>query len=107
LEMGRRMMKATHNEASMRGLILEVAFVSLFVVAASAAENFIPGGHTYSPERSNLPELNSPQDQINLGADLIESEIYNKQREQKQFDSQLRRFTDEQELPGADYNIDY
>ena len=101
------MAKAAQNEASMRRLILEVAFVSLFVVAASAAENFIPGGHTYSPERSALPELNSPQDQINLGADLIESEIYNRQRQEKLFDSQLRRFTDEQELPGADYDIDY
>ena len=100
-------MKAAQNEARMRRLILEVAFVSLFVVTATAAENFIPGGHTYSPERSSLPALNSPQDQINLGADLIESEIYRKQREQKQFESQMRRFTDEQILPGADYNIDY
>ncbi|MGE3829689.1 MAG: hypothetical protein AB7F76_01730 [Parvibaculaceae bacterium] len=91
----------------MRRLILEVAFIALFVVGASAAENFIPGGHTYSPERSTLPELNSPQDQINLGTDLIEAEIYRKQREQKQFESQIRRFTDEQTLPGADYNIDY
>jgi len=28
-------------------------------------------------------------------------------RQEKLFDSQLRRFTDEQELPGADYDIDY
>jgi hypothetical protein len=100
-------MEAAQNEAQMRRLVLEVAFIALFVVTASAAENFIPGGHTYSPERSALPELNSPQDQINLGTDLIEAEIYRKQREQKQFESQIRRFTDEQTLPGADYTIDY
>jgi hypothetical protein len=72
-----------------------------------AVENFIPGGHTYSPQNTPLPPLNSAQDDINLNADLIQSEINRQQRERKLQDSQWQRFFSEQELKGADYTPEY
>jgi hypothetical protein len=95
------------QERSMRRILLSVALAGALSFPALAAENFIPGGHTYSPENIPLPDLNTRQDDINLNADIIQSEIYTKQREQKLLDSQMHRFTDEQELKGADYTLEY
>jgi hypothetical protein len=91
----------------MRRIILSIAFAGALFGPALAAENFIPGGHTYSPDNDPLPPLNSEQDDINLNADLIQSEIYRKQREQKVLDSQFQRFTGEQELHGDDHSLEY
>lgn len=46
-----------------------------------AAENFVPMGLGYSPERQELPPLNSPLDELNAQADVYESEINRIQRE--------------------------
>src|ERR1700752_679428 len=90
------------QESKMRRIILSLAFAGALLAPAFAAENFIPGGHTYSPDNEPLPELKSEQDKINLNADLIQSEIYRQQRERKRLDSQFRRFISEQELKGGD-----
>lgn len=91
----------------MRRIIMSLAFAGALAFPALAAENFIPGGHTYSPENDPLPELNSPQDNINLNADLIQSEINRQQRERKLLDSQFQRFISEQELKGGDFSPEY
>ena len=91
----------------MRRILLSLAFAGTLVAPGWAAENFIPGGHTYSPDNDPLPELNSEQDNINLNADLIQSEINRQQRERKLLDSQFQRFISEQELKGGDYSPDY
>ncbi|CAN5509821.1 hypothetical protein BH10PSE7_BH10PSE7_00690 [soil metagenome] len=91
----------------MRAVILGVALVILAAAPAAADENFIPGGHSYSPDSGGLPPLNSEQDRINAQADMIQAEIYTKQREQQLFNSQLRRFQNEQELTGPDYLPEY
>jgi hypothetical protein len=91
----------------MRRIILSIAFAGAVFGPALAAENFIPGGHTYSPDNVPLPQLNTEQDNINRQADIIQSDIYTKQREQKLLDSQFRRFTSEQELHGDDFSLDY
>ena len=91
----------------MRRIILSIAFAGAIFGPALAAENFIPGGHTYSPDNTPLPELNTEQDNINLNADIIQSEIYTKQRERKLQDSQLQRFMGDQELEGGDYSLEY
>lgn len=74
---------------------------------ASAYENFIPLGHNYSPEQSQLPAINSEQDRVNAQVDIYESEIYNRQRSAKTFSSQLDRFSNDQELRGSGEFIDY
>lgn len=91
----------------MRRIILSIAIAGAMFGPVLAAENFIAGGHTYSPDNIPLPELNTEQDSINLNADIIQSEIYTKQREQKLIDSQIQRFTGEQELKGGDYSLEY
>lgn len=88
-------------------IIMSIAFAGALVSTAYAAENFIPGGHTYSPDNEPLPEFNSKQDNINLNADLIQSEINRQQRERKLLDSQFQRFTGEQELEGGNYSPEY
>ena len=91
----------------MRRTILILAFAGALLTPAFAAENFIPGGHTYSPDNEPLPPLNSEQDNINLNADIIQSEINRQQRERKLLDSQFQRFISEQELEGGDYSPEY
>lgn len=91
----------------MRRIILSIAFAGAIFGPALAVENFIPGGHTYSPENIPLPRLNSERDDVNKQADIIQSDIYTKQREQKLIDSQFRRFMSEQELHGDDFTLDY
>jgi hypothetical protein len=61
---------------------------------ALAAENFVPLGLGYSPERQALPPLNSWQDRVVGQADLYESEIYRVQRERKLIESQMQRHID-------------
>jgi hypothetical protein len=91
----------------MRRLLLSIAFAAALSAPALAAENFIPGGHTYSPDNDPLPPLNTEQDDINLNADIIQSEINRQQREHKLLDSELQRFRSEQELKGGDYTLEY
>jgi hypothetical protein len=62
--------------------------------AAMAAENFVPMGLGYSPERQELPPLNSPLDQLNAQADVYESEINRVQRERALKATELSRHQD-------------
>lgn len=74
--------------------------VSALVVAAmvptggSATEQFIPKGFTYAPGSEQLPPLNSPQDRIEAGADVRETEIWMGKHEERVFREQLDRFQD-------------
>jgi hypothetical protein len=52
-----------------------------FATIGQAAENFVPMGLGYSPERQQLPPLNSPLDELNAQTDVFESEINRIQRE--------------------------
>lgn len=62
--------------------------------AAQAAENFVPMGLGYSPERQELPPLNSPLDELNAQADVYESEIHRIQRERAIQATELARHRD-------------
>jgi hypothetical protein len=59
-----------------------------------AAENFVPTGLGYSPERQHLPPLNSPLDELNAQADVYESEINRIQRERAIQATELSRHQD-------------
>ena len=72
---------------------------ALFLLPDGLSKTFIPGGHTYSPDNDPLPELNSEQDNVNLNADLIQSEINRQQRERKLLDSQFQRFIRTRTIP--------
>ncbi len=75
--------------------------------SALAYENFIPLGHNYAPDDSQLPAFSSEQDRLNGQVDIYESEIYNRQRRAKVFSNQVQRFTNDQELSGPSDFIDY
>lgn len=84
-------------ETEMRNCWVGVIFLGFLVTVPSvtwAAENFVPLGMGYSPERQMLPPLNSRQDRIIGQADVYESEIYRVQRERKLIESQLMRHID-------------
>lgn len=89
-----------------RGLVLAV-MMAAGAASAGAAENFIPQGHSYSPGRELLPRLNSEQDRVNLGTDLLQSEIYRIQRQRQQFNSELNRFIYDQNPDPTDNSLDY
>jgi hypothetical protein len=85
-----------------------MAALAILPANAISAENFIPGGHSYAPDHGGLPPLNSRQDQINLNADIIQSEIYTDNRQLKVEQSELSRFMYNQNLDGPDlYRLDY
>jgi hypothetical protein len=81
---------------------------ALGAVHASAAENFIVRGHPYAPGDDRLPPLGSERDQLNLETDLLEADIYVKERQRKEYDSKVWRFINEQELTEPDRTrLDY
>ena len=80
---------------------------SFWPLEVQAYENFIPLGQNYSPDDSTLPALNSEQDKFNAQVDIYETDIYTKQRTAIEFWSNLRRFSNDQELTGANTFIDY
>jgi hypothetical protein len=71
-----------------------LALALSLAAAAQAAENFVPMGLGYSPERQQLPELNSPLDELNAQADVYESEIHRIQRERAIQATELSRHQD-------------
>ena len=89
------------------GFALLVFACVLWPLEAGAYENFIPLGHNYSPDDSELPALNSRQDQINAQVDIFEADIYTRGRRAKEFRSNLDQFSNNQELKGASDFIDY
>ena len=82
-------------------LLVISAAAATAIAPALAAENFIPKGHTYTPDQSSLPPLNSAQDRINLQADILESEIYVAQRTRKLQENDFSRFLYSQSLDGS------
>jgi hypothetical protein len=90
-----------------RGLLCGVILVALNAAPALTVENFIPQGHTYGPDQEILPPLNSTEDRINLGADLLQSEIYVQQRQRQLFNSDLNRFINDQHPDPTDNSLDY
>ena len=93
----------------MRALTLGAAIVILAAASQGwAAENFIVRGQPYAPGDDRLPPLGSPKDDLNLQTDLLEAQIYVKQRQRKTFESDMSRFINNQELPEPDpTRLDY
>jgi hypothetical protein len=95
--------------STMRLVLGFVAAVAIFggSVSAQAYEKFIPLGAGYSTDVSTLPPINSDDQAITVQSDVFETELYNKQLEDKRRDSYLQRFMFGTENPGADFSIDY
>jgi hypothetical protein len=85
-----------------RAWVIGLTMAAAAALQASAAENFIVRGHPYAPGDDRLPPLGSEKDNLNLNTDLIEADIYVKQRQQKQFESDMQRFINDPVLNGPD-----
>lgn len=76
------------------GLVAIVAAIGLAPGAATAYENYIASGHSYTPQNIPLPPIDSHQADFTQQTDIYEAEIYVKERQRKVLDSQLQRFLD-------------
>lgn len=72
------------------GCLLGIAAFAI-APASFAADKFVPQGHTYSPDESRLPLLNSQRDRINSTADRYEAEMYRIERERAIIEGELTR----------------
>lgn len=93
----------------MRVVAVAVLAVSLGLWPASAwaYEKFIPLGHSYTPDRPGLPPLNSELDRLNANVDIIESDVYTREKISKQFQNNLNQFMDNRQIRPNSSFIDY
>ena len=91
----------------MKTILLSLPIALFLACPAGAYETFIPTGPGYSTDVDSVPEINSDIDQLKAGADIIESDIYRRAREEHQNDSYLKRFFSEPENAGSDFSVDY
>ena len=89
-------------------LLAAGALLAVASLPSLADENFIPMGQDYSVGENPIPPLDSEQSKFNAQVDIYQSEIYNRNLSQKQFDSRLFNLENEQN-PGDpdDNNLDY
>ncbi len=89
-------------------LLAATALLALAPLAALADENFIPMGQDYGIGQNPTPPLNSEQSKFDAQVDIYQSEVYNRNLNQKQFDSRLYNLETEQnpEDP-SDNQLDY
>lgn len=80
-------------------ILAAVAALALAPLPAMADENFIPLGQDYGLGNDSLPPLNSAKDKFNAQVDIYQSEVYNRELSQKQFDSRIYNLINDQE-PG-------
>ncbi len=89
-------------------ILATLALVALSPAAALADQNFIPLGQDYGIGNDGLPPLNSAKDEFNAQADIYQSEVYNRQLSQKQFDSRIFNLINDQEPGDLNNNqLDY
>ena len=89
-------------------LLAATAALALSALPAMADQNFIPMGQDYGLGNDAAPPLDSEQSKFNAQVDIYQSEVYNRNLSQKQFDSRLYNLETEQN-PGSpdDNELDY
>ena len=90
-------------------LIAAAAVLALSSLPSLADENFIPMGQDYALGQDAAPPLDSKQSQFNAQVDIYQSEVYNRNLDKKQFDSNIFNLTQEQtpDNMGDDTQLDY
>jgi hypothetical protein len=89
-------------------LLAATAALALSSLTAMADQNFIPMGQDYGLGQDTTPPLDSEQSKFNAQVDIYQSEVYNRNLNKKQFDSNIFNLTQEQ-TPGVfdDDQLDY
>lgn len=77
----------------------KTALLCLWIVATAphfaqaqslgAYDRYVPMGHSYDTSNRPMPTLNSYDDQVNYRADMMETEIYRKEKERANWEYQL------------------
>ena len=80
-------------------ILAAAALLALAPITALADENFIPMGQDYGIGSNPIPPLDSEQSKFNAQVDIYQSEVYNRELSQKQFDSRIYNLINDQE-PG-------
>lgn len=89
-------------------LLAAAALLALAPLPALADQNFIPMGQDYGLGQNPIPPLDSEQSKFNAQVDIYQSEVYNRDLNQKQFDSRLYNLENEQNPGDPDDNqLDY
>ena len=52
---------------------------------------YLPQGHTYAPGEETLPPINSTQSLFETQVDILQTEIYRRNYEQRMFESEMTR----------------
>lgn len=89
------------------GCLLGIAAIAIAPTIASAADKFVPQGHTYSPDESRLPLLNSQRDRVNSTADRYEAEMYRIERERAIIEGELTRHIQHDFSGGSEFQPRY
>ncbi|WP_146256133.1 hypothetical protein [Aestuariivirga litoralis] len=77
-------------------LLAATAALALSALPAMADQNFIPMGQDYGLGNDAAPPLDSEQSKFNAQVDIYQSEVYNRNLEKKQFDSNIFNLTQQQ-----------
>ncbi len=97
----------SRTELNMRYSILAAAAVLvLFPLSSLADENFIPMGQDYGLGKNTIPPLDSEQSKFDAQVDIYQSEVYNRNMDQKVFDSRIFNLANDQS-PGENLDDDH
>lgn len=89
-------------------LLAAAALLAATSLSALADENFIPMGQDYGLGQDAAPPLDSEQSKFNAQVDIYQSEVYNRNLGQKQFDSRIYNLANEQNPSDmGDDQLDY
>ena len=89
-------------------LLAAAILVAVSAAPALSDENFIPMGQDYGLGNDAAPPLDSEQSKFNAQVDIYQSEVYNRNLDQKQFDSRIFNLTNDQNPEGSDSDqLDY
>lgn len=89
------------------GVVAVLALGLVGVTGAGAAEYFIPKGHLYGPGTGQLPPPESRRAQLEAETDILETELYREEREDRLFYERFRDFIDRDLLTPGDVNGHY
>lgn len=88
-------------------VLLATALLAASAPTLSAAQKFIPLGHSSLEETSELPKFGTPSADFNLQTDIYETNNYMHKKELRDWNTEMRRFDNHSESNPSNKFIDY
>ncbi|MFT3672107.1 hypothetical protein [Aestuariivirga sp.] len=92
---------------SVLSVLIVAACAGFGAAEAVAYENFIPMGTGYSTDVDSVPRFGSERSQVNSTTDVLETEIWHRNRDAAEYDSKFRQFQSGNEFKQDTDFIDY